>query len=106
MTNFSTPADALAHKAITLELRQLYHFCYQLRHCCILHFPCRKSSQPDEATGPERCAGVKRLSGMCNDHSDQSNTLSSLHDPALRNCRALAVDCRKELSLLKTGVRR
>ena len=70
MTNFSTPADALAHKAITWNygnfLTLLINFV--IVAFCIL--PCRKSSQQDEAPGPERAAGVKRLSGMCNDYSD------------------------------------
>jgi hypothetical protein len=44
-----------------------------------LHLPRRKSSQPDEAPGSKRRAGVKRLSGMCDDYPDQGDTVPTLH---------------------------
>ena len=68
-TNFSTPADALAHKAITWNYGNFITLVINFVIVAFCIFLVVKAVNQDEAPGPERRAGVKRLSGVRDDYS-------------------------------------
>ena len=80
MTNFATPADAVAHKAITWNYGNFITLVINFVIVAFCIFLVVKAAQQDEAPGAERSAGLKGLSGVRDDYSHQSDALSSLHN--------------------------
>ena len=79
MTNFSTPADALAHKAITWNYGNFITFVINFVIVAFCIFLVVKAVNKMKRPDPKRRAGVKRLSGMCDDYPDQGDTVPTLH---------------------------
>jgi large conductance mechanosensitive channel len=103
MTNFTTPADALAHKAITWNYGNFITFVINFVIVAFCIFLVVKAVNQMKRPAPNT-APVSKDCPACNDYPDQGDTMPTLHHRALANCRALAVDCRD--IVLKTGLRR
>jgi hypothetical protein len=68
-----------------VELRQLYHAIDKLSHRRFRDLPRRQRGEQNEAPGANSGSGFKGVPGLCNDDSDQSNALSTLHNGALES---------------------
>ena len=94
MTNFSTPVDALAHKAITWNYGNFITLVINFVIVAFCIFLVVKAVNKMKRPDPKRRAGVKRLSGVRDDYSHQSDALSSLHKLNFRSLlRIDAVAC-------------
>ena len=85
MTNFSTPADALAHKAITWNYGNFITLVINFVIVAFCIFLVVKAVNKMKRPAPNAAAGLKRLSGVRDDYSHQSDALSSLHQLNFRS---------------------
>ena len=85
MTNFSTPADALAHKAITWNYGNFITLVINFVIVAFCIFLVVKAVNKMKRPAPNAAAGVKRLSGMRDDYSRSRRRVALIAQPNFRS---------------------